>query len=294
MSKNLPLFFAILISLICCSNPPATENGLSETEYFKEWKNFKTILTKKEKAPQPFEEFDSIQNGIKLIHYPSGNLKLKGLLNTKHVEKGKKKPAVVYLHGGFSLGYSDVLNCAPFTYAGFIVFAPSYRGENGNGGHFELFMGEVADAKAAIYWLVKQPFVKRDSIFVFGHSIGGAMSLHLSLHPDLPINKSGSSAGLYDIGSIEYWTEEEGWVPYNIEDELENYFRLPVYALDNMVRPHLMYIGKEDDYEEIKDFVNDLYPILNHRKIQLIGINGDHFTSLKGAMELFVFEIENN
>ena len=197
------------------------------------------------------------------------------------------------MHGGFSLGYSDVSDCQPFTDAGFIVFAPSYRGENGNGGYFELFMGEVTDAKAAIYWLVKQPFVNRDSIFVFGHSIGGAMSLHLSLHPDVPITKSGSSAGLYDIGSMEYWAEEEGWVPYDIKNENENYFRLPIYALDNMVRPHLMYIGKEDGYEELKDFVNDLYPILNHQKIKLTGITGDHITSLERAMKLFVYEIRN-
>ena len=79
MIKALPLIFAILISLIGCSNPQTTKNGLSETEYFQEWKNFETNLTKKEKAPQSFETFDSMRNGIQLIHYLSGNLKLKGL-----------------------------------------------------------------------------------------------------------------------------------------------------------------------------------------------------------------------
>lgn len=109
----------------------------------------------------------------------------------------------MYLHGGFSLSYEDIGECEPFIEKGFIVFAPSYRGENGNSGNFEFFMGEVDDAKAAIHWLSNQPYVDKDSIYVFGHSIGGGMSLLLSLHNDIPIKEGGSCAGIYVKESME-------------------------------------------------------------------------------------------
>ncbi|MEO0687277.1 MAG: CocE/NonD family hydrolase [Cyanobacteria bacterium J06649_11] len=97
----------------------------------------------------------------------------------------------MYLHGGFALGYQDIYDCKKFTDNGFIVMAPSFRAENGNEGFYEFLFGEVKDAESAVKWLSKQEYVDSDSIYVFGHSTGGALSLSLSLRDDLHVQFGG-------------------------------------------------------------------------------------------------------
>jgi pimeloyl-ACP methyl ester carboxylesterase len=219
-------------------------------------------------------------------------LELLAILDTSNIEKDKKKPVLIILHGGFSVGYWAINNCQSFIDKGFIVFAPSYRGENGNDGHYELMLGEVDDAKAAVNWIANQPFANTDSIFVFGHSVGGGIALSLSLHNDVPIAKTGSCDGLYDYGTMEYWSQEKNRVPFDHENHWELYFRLPVYALDYMVRSHSLYIGIDDYYKEKKEFYISSYP-KQDTKLDLFKVKGDHFSSLRPALEEFLKEITN-
>ncbi|WP_338813140.1 CocE/NonD family hydrolase [Bernardetia sp. Wsw4-3y2] len=219
--KNLLL--ALSFFIISTISFAQTTQGL---EYLIERKGFQTKLLNEGKAPQPYEKFDENREDIILVNYESEGKKLKGLVETSNIEKDKKKPVLVYLHGGFALGYQDVLDCQPFIDAGFVVFAPTYRGENGNDGNFEFFLGEVDDAKAAINWIAKQEYANADSIFVFGHSIGGTISSLLSLQVDVPINLSASNAGFYTIGDLESF-EKEGVKTFDYSNEKESIFRTP-------------------------------------------------------------------
>lgn len=250
---------------------------------------FSTKLLKKIKAPQDYSPFDSIDGSIRLVHYESNGDSLQGLLETINISDSKKRPGLVYLHGGFSLSNGDVQDCSPFTDEGFVVFAPSYRAENGNPGNFEFLLGEVDDAVAAIKWLQNQPYIHADSIYVFGHSLGGSISLSLSLRPNLPVRKSGSSAGVYFYENLEAWEEEDGIVPFNLLDKDEIVFRLPVYSLMHMARDHYLYIGKDDDYKVYKKYIQALHPDIT--SLRLIPVSGDHFSSLEPAMKLFIEEI---
>jgi len=277
--------FISIISYFSCS-----EN--SEQSYTKRWENFETQLIKETKSFQQYEEFDEQRGDIKLVAFLSDSLKLKGLLNTKNVDSLNKKPVVIYLHGGFALSYKELERTVPFTNAGYITFAPSYRGENGNPGNFEIFMGEVRDAKAAINWISKQPFVDSNNIFVFGWSVGGGISLNLSLHDDIPIKLGGSSAGIYDYDLIKAWATKDDMIifPYDYKNKLENYFRLPIYNLQNMVRPHYTYIGEEDNYTFYKTLVDSLYP-KKYYKLTLDKLKGNHVSSLDTAINQFLTEI---
>lgn len=313
--KNItkPLCLVVLISLYAC-HPQVEEEfqGKVETKiekkvnkniskeipkdaYLKNRKKlFKTKLLKKGRAPYPYNPLPVLYNTyktIKLIHYDSEVGKCKALLDTTNVEHGKKKPAVVYLDGGFAIGYISMQVCQPFIDAGYIVLIPSYRGENGNPGYFELFAGEVDDTKEAICWLAKQPYVDEERIFTFGHSVGGGMSLLLSLHPDIPIKKSGSSAGLYTTSILDRWESGYDIVPFNSRDKTETIFRFPLYTLKYMFRKHQMYIGLEDDFEKTKKILKNLYPD-TELKLELIEVEGNHFTSLSQAMKLFIEEIK--
>lgn len=275
------------------SHPNIFPDEDAVNDYFLAWQIFETDLTQKIKSPQSYSDFEAEKDGIKLIEYESEGLKLKGLLDTKNIEEGKKKPAIVYLHGGWALGYSDVTDCKAFTDAGYVVFAPSYRGENGNDGNFEFFLGEVNDAKAAIKWLQSQPYIDAENVSVFGHSAGGALALALSLHPDIDIDNCGGVAGVFGEDSFEYWKEEEGKViPFDLEDENEVYMRLPVAFLNDMERNHYLYIGTDDDFEYEKEWLNEIYENDIPEKLKLIEVPGNHFTSLAPAMKLFLEEIK--
>ncbi len=293
MKTQLITLFTLCLIIGSCGFATIDKNAVgnvSNLNFIEVRKGFKTVLTKEDKAPQNYQEFVDMNEGIKLVNYESDGRQLKALLETSIIDPRNPKPAVVFLHGGFALGYGDVTDCKAFTDAGFIVFAPSYRGENGNAGNYELFCGEVDDAKAAINWLKSQPFIDGDRVSVFGHSIGGGMSLHLSLHDDLEIYKSGSSAGLYDIDAINYWASEKDRIPYNYQDKAENYMRLPLYSLDHMVRPHQMYIGEDDGFNKMKYTVDQLYS--NKTKLNLIKMEGDHFSSFDPAVEAFIAELK--
>jgi acetyl esterase/lipase len=260
--------------------------------YLTEWNSFETHLIKSEKSFQSYEPFSDQEGDFRTVLYKSEEMALKALLNTKNIETGKKKPVIVYLHGGFALNIKEVENTQGFTDEGYIVFAPSYRGENGNPGYFELFMGEVKDAKAAIHWISEQDFVDKDRIYVFGWSVGGGISLNLSLHNDIPIKLSASSAGIYDYDLIKSWATEDDMIifPYDYNDAEENYFRLPLYNLDQMIRNHFTYIGKDDDFKYYHETISHLYAdkVIKLRMRELLG---DHVSSLPKAMRKFMNEI---
>jgi len=266
----------------------------AQTTYLEEWRSFKTELIRKEKSFQKGDDLTESKDGIEPVVYVSDGMKLKALLVKGQRDKGQRKPAVVYLHGGFALSYGQMERVKPFTDAGFVVLAPSWRGENGNPGYFEAFFGEVRDAKAAVRWLSKQDYVDPDRIYAFGWSVGGGIALNLSLHGDVPLKLTGSSAGLYDLDLIKSWATEDDYIkfPYDYRNERENYFRLPVYNLRQMVRPHITYIGKEDGFAESKALVDSLYKGAD-TKFRLVEVPGDHMSSVAGAMRLFLKEIES-
>ena len=260
--------------------------------YVEEWNAFETTLIKKEKSFQNYHEFNAQEGDFKLIQYKSEGAQLKALINTKHIDSLIKKPVIVYLHGGFALRHNEVLNTKPFTDEGYIVFAPSYRGENGNAGNFELFLGEVRDAKAAINWIALQSFVDTDRIYVFGWSVGGGIALNLSLHDDIPVKLTASSAGLYDLDLLKAWATEDDMIifPYDYTNETENYFRLPLYNLDKMAITHFTYIGKDDGYNNHQKLVDSLYTN-KVIKMRLRRLLGNYVTSVPKAMRKFMNEI---
>jgi dipeptidyl aminopeptidase/acylaminoacyl peptidase len=101
-------------------------------------KNFATRLRVRGPAPQEFENALP-PDAVREVEFTSGALKLKGWLSV-HPTDGKRRPAVVYLHGGWAFGADDWRDAAPFVEAGFVLFMPMLRGENGNAGNFESFL----------------------------------------------------------------------------------------------------------------------------------------------------------
>ena len=282
-------FLGVLLVFAAGANPV-----LAET-YTQRWEGFQTELIEKQPTFQMEPELPTDHAYLKRILFPSGDMQLQALLDTRNIEDGQRLPAVVYLHGGFGLRPREVeLVTQPMTDAGLIVFAPTWRGENSNPGYFECFLGEVRDARAAINWLAEQDYVDPEQIYVFGWSVGGGIALNLSMLDGLPVRFSASSAGLYDLDLIESWATEDDYIvfPYDYRDERENYFRLPLYHLQDLQRPHTTYLGSADDFALLNGIVSDLYP-QGSPAFSLIELQGDHMSSLPLAVGAFLRQIED-
>jgi dipeptidyl aminopeptidase/acylaminoacyl peptidase len=184
-------YFAFGCSLVGCA--PSGDTNLS---YLDRLGTFESQLTISSPAPQDYSD-DEPPEGVQVVHYLSGDMSLKAWLALPEDVSDKKRPGVVYIHGGFAFGTGDFIDAQPFRDAGFVVMTPMLRGENGNPGDFELFLGEVEDAASAVEWLASQPFIDSKRLYVFGHSTGGAISALLTLRTNVPVVHTGSAGGLY-------------------------------------------------------------------------------------------------
>lgn len=262
----------------------------SNVSFFEKKNTFKSQIIKKIKAPQSYNNFNNPPDTIDTVYYTSDNRKLKGLLHTSNIDSTKRNKAIVYLHGGFSLGYGDLNDCKPFIDAGYIVFTPCYRGENGNPGHFEYFMGEVSDAENSVKWLAQQNYIDTNNIYVFGHSIGGEMSLLLSMNNNCPSKLNGSSVGLYFKESLSQLVGKNN-IPFDSSNDNEYLYRCPIYLLPLLERKHIMYMGTNDYYQESLNVISTLHSHVP-KHFTFIEIAGDHLSSLPSSMEKFISEIE--
>jgi hypothetical protein len=145
-STLLTIFAAISVIIGCdattnqsnsLSRPKVSpsSDGRSDADLAEARRGFVTQLRSRGPAPQPFE--DAVPpSGINEVHYASGDLQLKAWLSANPGDS-KKRPAVVYLHGGWSFSPIDWEDAAPFVDAGFVVMMPMLRAENGNPGSYQ-------------------------------------------------------------------------------------------------------------------------------------------------------------
>lgn len=109
------------------------------------------------------------------IRYKSGGLSIKALLAKP--EASGAFPGLVAAHGGLS-GLDEAFRskCAELAASGFVVIAPSFRGEDGSEGEVDVGGGDVDDTLAAAELLSQREDVT-DSIGIWGNSRGGLVAL---------------------------------------------------------------------------------------------------------------------
>ena len=200
-----------------------------------------TVLVLRGPSPQPHHPLGLHLGSI--VHYPSAGRELVGLFAPPHstaLTNRGRAPALLYLHGGWALTDLDLLDCRPFLAAGFAVFAPALRGENGNPGVHEMLYGELDDALAALAWLRARGDVDRDRVFVFGYSAGGMLAALLALHPDLDARLTGSANGIYDTSVF-----DQQLIPF-LDVPLERELRLLLPHVEELAQPHVACVGAGD------------------------------------------------
>jgi poly(3-hydroxybutyrate) depolymerase len=207
---------------------------------------FVTHLLRKGPAPQPWSPMTPPAN-VTEVRIPSDGRRLLAWFATPPIAKSAALPVLVYLHGGFAFDSDDFDVARPFLQAGFAVLTPTSRGENGNDGAFELMLGEVDDALAAVAWVGEQPRIDKSRIYVFGHRSGGALAALLSLRGDARIRATGSAAGLYPAAQFQAW-QEEGIVPFDPSVARECEARVVLPRVDRVKTRHIAYVASEEGW----------------------------------------------
>lgn len=271
------------------SDAPPPPHGISSVPmeeaiepYVARRARLQTQLTRRGPSPQRWSD-DPLPAGVQVIEYESDGRKLKAWLSVPEAIADEKKPALVYMHGGFAFGLGDFAVCQPFINAGFVVMCPMFRGENGNPGDFEMMLGEVDDAAAAIRWLAATDFVDPERIYTFGHSSGGVISAVLSLYDDIPVRHGGSAGGLY---GVDLFDATARLVPFEPRSKDERRMRVLVGNIAWMKRPHYAFVGREDVLMKASEARAEAASA--NAPLHVIELPGDHHSSLPDAIERYL------
>ncbi|HPI77808.1 MAG TPA: prolyl oligopeptidase family serine peptidase [bacterium] len=153
------------------------------------------------------------------IVYCSDGLKVKGkMFGPMTAKQGAAPlPAVVFNHGGVSgIPSAFVTRSKQLAKEGYVVFAPSYRGEDGSEGEVEVAAGEVDDALAAVKLLRGLSYVDSTRIGMAGTSHGGIITL-LAAQRDNSIVAAVCAYGVTDTYTWYKYLVDNG---FDVSDEL--------------------------------------------------------------------------
>ncbi|MBI1918129.1 MAG: prolyl oligopeptidase family serine peptidase [Planctomycetes bacterium] len=222
---------------------------------------------------------------MRVVEYESAGLKLKGWLSAEPRD-GKQHPAVVFLHGGWAFDLPDWRDAAPFADAGFVLFMPMLRAENGNPGAYEGFFGEVDDAIAAGRFIASLPSVDSTRIFVAGHSVGAVLTVLVAMMPS-PYKAGAALSGYLDM---EAWVrvDQSERVVFDISDPEEVRLRNPLAFVPSLRIPLTLY--SEPTMRSVNEPLADRARELR-KDCKLVIVPGDHMTmvapSVQKAIEQF-------
>ncbi len=88
---------------------------------------------------------------------------------------------ILYLHGNGGNISSNLAHVKVFNELGFSVLMIDYRGYGQSDGKFPSEAQVYKDAQVAWDYLIHQKAVKPENIFIFGHSLGGAIAIDLAV-----------------------------------------------------------------------------------------------------------------
>lgn len=126
------------------------------------------------------DESLSVDGGVKVRQwtYRSHHYSVKGLLFVPPTPAGVKRPVVIFSHDGINgISKEHRLSSLRLAKAGYVVFAPSYRGEDGSEGMVEVAKGEVDDVLRAIDLLAEVPEADCQRLALAGASHGALISI---------------------------------------------------------------------------------------------------------------------
>jgi dipeptidyl aminopeptidase/acylaminoacyl peptidase len=221
--------------------------------------------------------------GVSAVEFASGDLRLKAWVNSPVATDGVKRPAVVFLHGGFGFGKEDWDMAKPYRDAGYVVLAPMVRGENGQAGVYTLFYDEVDDALAAGEYLHKQPYVDGDRLFLAGHSVGGTLALLAAEASSRFRAVASFSASPDQILYCRHGIRKES-IPFDITEPSELEVRSPLAYAKSLKCPARIYYGTKEKHFEKTSQRTAAAAKEKGLDVEAIAVEGSHMSAVPEAM----------
>jgi len=112
---------------------------------------------------------------------------------------------VLYLHGNAENVTTSIREIAPLQELGYSVLLIDYRGFGRSDGAFPTERAVYDDAGAAWNFLVSEMKVKPGDLYIYGHSLGGAIAIELAnRHPESAgLIVESSFTSIYDMARLE-------------------------------------------------------------------------------------------
>lgn len=257
------------------------EAEIQPEDYATARSRFSTKLLRKGPSPQAASPL-TLPAGVSELEYPSGELRLKAWVS-RPSEAGGRRPAVLYLHGGFAFGTGDWNQTKQYRDAGFVVMAPMLRGENGLPGAFSYFYDEVDDVVAAAEYLSRQPYVDSSRVFLAGHSIGGVLTILASM-------ATSRFRAAASIDGFPYWGgvfAEDRNLPFDKSNPLEIQMRSAIAYASSFKSPLRMYRSERNPVTAYLRLVSQRTVALakmHGLDVEEIEIDGDHMSMVDPAV----------
>ncbi len=138
--------------------------------------------------PQALLQTSPARLGIpfEALHIPSGSGAERGELHAWWIPaENPDAPTMLYLHGNFRNISYNLENALRFRALCCNLLLVDYRGYGKSTGGKPSEAKVYEDAEAAWQYLVSQHGVKPQQLFIYGHSLGGAVAIDLALrHPE--------------------------------------------------------------------------------------------------------------
>jgi dipeptidyl aminopeptidase/acylaminoacyl peptidase len=190
------------------------------------------------------------------------------LMVTKNLDRTRKHPAIVWIHGSgsdqnylgwhpgsYRMYYSASLYLAQ---QGYVVITPDYRGSSGysrdwaTGVHMGLGVSDAADVASSADYLKTLDYVDPDRIGVWGLSYGGYLTLQALTRDPLLFR-----CGINVAGVVDWATYGAGYTTPRLGTPIENpeIYRVsaPIYHVEKLARPLLVLHGTNDRNVAFRD-----------------------------------------
>lgn len=173
------------------------------------------------------------------------------------VVEGERRPAILWISGGFHWVLYDGMweagaaendqSAAQLLDAGVVVMRAALRGQSGNPGTPECFLGEVDDVLAAADYLASRPDVDPDRVYIGGHSTGGVLAL-------LATASTERFAGTFALGPVADPSTYGANCPPQTLDAEELRVRAPIHWVGDITTPTWILEGSNGNATDITLF----------------------------------------
>ena len=239
---------------------------------------FTTTLAREENDSDPIPE--PPEGLFDLVSFPSKVGDLAAYVSSDPGD-GQKHPLIIWVVGGWGNGIDDFPWCYPawdndqtgsaFWQAGLLTMYPSFRGGNGNPGHYEALFGEVDDIVSAYEYAASLPYVDPNRIYLGGHSTGATRALLASEYTD----KFRAVFCYGAVDEVKYHNNSQFTFDTGNEDEFT--MRSPIHWLDNVKSPTFLIEGRDGNSENLERMT----AATDNENIHGYVIEGaDHFSTL--------------